>query len=84
MGGPIVRCCLTALKTSSFAILRVFDVLFGILGFDAAVECLGAGGGDRSPGINSIIGRSLSRILLRSASNRPSDSGIHVPEIGLC
>lgn len=75
----MVRCCLTALKTSSFAILRVFDVLFGILGF-AATECFGAGGGLRSPATNSRIGLSLSSILLRSASTRPSISGIHVPE----
>jgi len=71
-------CCLTALKTSSFAIFRAFAAPFGALGFEA-VECFGAGGGLRSPGTNSMIGLNLSMMLLRSASRRPSVSGIHVP-----
>jgi hypothetical protein len=47
---------------------------------DAAVACLGAGGGVLSPGTKSNIGRIFSSTLLRSASCLPSGSGIHVPD----
>jgi hypothetical protein len=46
---------------------------------DAAVACLGAGGGVLSPGTKSKIGRIFSSTLLRSASCLPSGRGIHVP-----
>lgn len=68
----------TALKTSSCGTFRLLEFFLGTLGFDD-VECLGAGGGLRSPGTKSKIGRNLSRLLLRSARRRPSESGIHVP-----
>jgi len=48
---------------------------------DAAVACLGAGGGVLSPGTKSKIGRILSSTLLRSASFLPSGRGIHVPTV---
>ena len=47
---------------------------------DAAVACLGAGGGVLSPGTKSKIGRIFSSTLLRSASCLPSGRGIHVPD----
>jgi hypothetical protein len=47
---------------------------------DAAVACLGAGGGVLSPGTKSNIGRIFSSTLLRSASCLPSGRGIHVPK----
>jgi len=54
----------------------------GMRGFpDAAVACLGAGGGVLSPGTKSNIGRIFSSTLLRSASCLPSGSGIHVPDL---
>jgi hypothetical protein len=46
---------------------------------EAAVACLGAGGGVLSPGTKSKMGRILSRTWLRSASCLPSGRGIHVP-----
>jgi hypothetical protein len=53
----------------------------GMRGFpDAAVACLGAGGGVLSPGTKSNIGRIFSSTLLRSASCLPSGRGIHVPD----
>jgi hypothetical protein len=53
----------------------------GMRGFpDAAVACLGAGGGVLSPGTKSKIGRIFSSTLLRSASCLPSGRGIHVPD----
>ena len=48
---------------------------------DAAVACLGAGGGVLSPGTKSKIGRIFSSTLLRSASCLPSGRGIHVPDL---
>lgn len=53
----------------------------GMRGFpDAAVACLGAGGGVLSPGTKSNMGRIFSSTLLRSASSLPSGRGIHVPD----
>lgn len=46
---------------------------------DAAVACLGAGGGVLSPGTKSKMGSIFSKTLLRSASSLPSARGIHVP-----
>lgn len=52
----------------------------GMRGFpDAAVACLGAGGGVLSPGTKSKIGRIFSKTLLRCARTLPSSRGIHVP-----
>lgn len=52
-----------------------------VLGLDAAVECLGAGGGLVSPVMKSNSGRSLSRTLFLSARARASARGIHVPAV---
>lgn len=60
-------------------ILRVAADVRGALGLLAAVACLGAGGGLLSPGTKSRMGISLCRTPFRSASTRPSSSGIQVP-----
>lgn len=52
----------------------------GARGLEEAEVCFGAGGGLRSPATYSKIGASLAKTLFRSASKRPSCSGIHVPE----
>ena len=54
-------------------------VLGGFMRLEAAVACLGAGGGLRSPGTKSRMGRIFSSTPLRSASILPSSSGIQVP-----
>lgn len=65
---------------SSCGIFLAVAGIFATLGLDAAVVCFGAGGGLRSPGTKSKIGLNLSRMLFRSASRRPSSSGIQVPK----
>lgn len=53
----------------------------GFLGtFGLFVECFGAGGGLRFPGMYSKIVRSLSYIALRCAKAWPCSSGTHVPD----
>lgn len=74
----MLRCGWTTFKISEAAV-RFVD-LRGALGLDGAEEFFGAGGGLRSPATKSNMGANLVRILLRSASRRPSERGIHVPE----
>lgn len=64
----------------SVAALRLVD-LRGALGFEEAEVCFGAGGGLRSPATKSKMGASFVKMLLRSASMRPSGRGIHVPAV---